>query len=245
MSETSTSNLSIDRMLRIIELMSESGKPMRLNEIAESSGVSTSTAMRILNTLIEKEYAKQDQETLLYALTMKFLKIGTNIRENLAANQLIHPYLQEITKRLNLSCALAIQDDGMVVYIDESVSSKQMLRFYHHLGHAMDMYNNASGKLFLAHMTKDEFVYYCRHHKFLSTSPKSITNQADLAETWKKASSAAIPSMTRRVCWVPAVLPFPSTMTKAESSPVSASAAPCSNSRLSRSRLWWAWSITS
>lgn len=187
MSETSTSNLSIDRMLRIIELMSESGKPMRLNEIAESSGVSTSTAMRILNTLIEKEYAKQDQETLLYALTMKFLKIGTNIRENLAANQLIHPYLQEITKRLNLSCALAIQDDGMVVYIDESVSSKQMLRFYHHLGHAMDMYNNASGKLFLAHMTKDEFVYYCRHHKFLSTSPKSITNQADLAEDLEKS----------------------------------------------------------
>ena len=70
MSETSTSNLSIDRMLRIIELMSESGKPMRLNEIAESSGVSTSTAMRILNTLIEREYAKQNEETLLYSLTM-------------------------------------------------------------------------------------------------------------------------------------------------------------------------------
>ena len=187
MSETSTSNLSIDRMLRIIELMSESGKPMRLNEIAESSGVSTSTAMRILNTLIEREYAKQNEETLLYSLTMKFLKIGTNIRENLAANQLIHPYLQEITKRLNLSCALAILDDDMIVYIDESFSSKQMLRFYHHLGHSFEMHTNASGKLFLAQMSKEAFTSYCRHHKFESTSPKSITNQAELAKNLEQS----------------------------------------------------------
>ena len=103
MSDPNASNLSIDRMLRMVEVMAANGKPMRLNEISDASGVSASTGMRILNTLIEKEYAKQNQKTLLYSLTMKFLKIGTDIRENLSANQLLHPYLQEITKRMNFS----------------------------------------------------------------------------------------------------------------------------------------------
>ena len=88
MVDMNASNLSTDRMLRIIEVMSTSGKTMRLNDIADESGVSSSTAMRILNTLIANEYARQNEDTLLYSLTMKFLKIGTNIREHLSVNQL-------------------------------------------------------------------------------------------------------------------------------------------------------------
>ena len=188
MSDMNASNLSTDRMLRIVEVMSSNGKPMRLNEIADESGVSSSTSMRILNTLIANEYAKQNQETLLYSLTMKFLKIGTNIRENLSANQLLHPYLQEITKRLNLSCALGILDEDAVTYIDECVSSKQMLRFYHHLGHAFSLHNNASGKLFLSQFSKEAFNSYCRHHKLESTTPKTIANQTDLAKDVEQVS---------------------------------------------------------
>lgn len=182
MLDTSSSNLSIDRMLRIIEVMSESGKPMRLNEIAEESGVSNSTAMRILNTLIANKYAKQNEETLLYSLTMKFLMVGTNIRENLPANQLIHPYLQEITTRLNLSCALAVldADNAGVVYIDECISAKQMLRVYHHLGHMHQLHVNASGKLFLSQFSKEALTSYCRRHKFEPLTPKSILTQSDL-----------------------------------------------------------------
>lgn len=182
MVDTTASNLSIYRMLRIVEIMSESGKPMRLNEIAEASGTAASTAMRILNTLIDNKYAKQNEETLLYSLTMKFLMVGTNIRENLSANQLIHPYLQEITKRLNLSCALAVLDNEYVVYIDECVSSKQMIRIYHHLGHTYEPHINASGKLFLSQFSHEEITSYCRRHKFVAQTPKTIISQADLEQ---------------------------------------------------------------
>lgn len=182
MIDMNASNLSTDRMLRIIEVMSTSGKPMRLNDIADESGVSSSTAMRILNTLIANEYARQNEDTLLYSLTMKFLKIGTNIRENLSVNQLLHPYLQEITRRLNLSCALAILDGTNLIYIDECISSKQMIRFYHHLGHVFTPHINASGKVFLSQFSKAELTDYCKHHKFESITPKTIASAAELAK---------------------------------------------------------------
>lgn len=51
--EKNPSNQSIDRMFQIIEAMAFTGKPMRLNDIAKKSGIPASTAMRILNAMIE------------------------------------------------------------------------------------------------------------------------------------------------------------------------------------------------
>lgn len=180
MKGTSASNASIERMFKIIEIMSVSGKAMRLNEIGELSGVSASTAMRILNALIENGYAKQDEETLLYSLTMKFLMLGTNIRENLSFNQVFHPYLVAITKRLSLSCALGILDNDMLVYIDESVSAKQMVRIFHHLGHAFPLHYNASGKLFLSRYSDKDLETYCKKVTFEPPTLKGVSSEAEL-----------------------------------------------------------------
>ena len=106
--EKNPSNQSIDRMFQIIEAMAFTGKPMRLNDIAEKSGIPASTAMRILNAMIENGYASQNEETQLYNLSYKFLWVGNSIRENLSLNQLLHPYLQEISKRTALGSALAV-----------------------------------------------------------------------------------------------------------------------------------------
>ena len=184
--DNTSSNLAIDRMLQMVEVMSEFGKPLRLNEIAERCSIPASTAMRILNALIANGYAQQNEETLLYSLTMKFLMIGTNIRENLSANQLIHPYLQSITKRLNLSCALAVLDNDHAVYIDECICASAMIRIYHHLAHGYELYTNASGKLFLSQFTREEFLSYCRKRRFIAQTPKSILTVQDLEKSIAK-----------------------------------------------------------
>lgn len=71
--------------------MAFTGKPMRLNDIAEKSGIPASTAMRILNAMIENGYASQNEETQLYNLSYKFLWVGNSIRENLSLNQASPP----------------------------------------------------------------------------------------------------------------------------------------------------------
>ena len=84
--EKNASNQSIDRMFQILETMTFTGRPMRLNDIAEKSGIPASTAMRILNAMIENGYANQNVETQLYSLSYKFLWVGNSIRENLSLN---------------------------------------------------------------------------------------------------------------------------------------------------------------
>lgn len=186
MSKTNSSNQSIDRMFSIVEVMASTARPMRLNEIAEQSGISASTAMRILNALIENGYASQDEETFLYSLSYKFMMIGNSLRENLSINQLMGPYLSELSKRVGLSCAIGIRSGYSLVYINEVISTQQMLRVYHHLGNSNPMYANACGKLFLSRMSKQEFSQYLKQTNLTPFTPKTLISKQALEENLKE-----------------------------------------------------------
>ncbi len=177
MTEKNSSNQSIDRMFSIIEVMASSGKPMRLNEIAERSGVAASTAMRILNALCDNGYASQNEETYLYSLSYKFIWIGSQIRESLTLNKLLRPYLDEISRRLNLSCALGTLNDIAVTYVDEVIATQQMLRVYHHLGQAHPLYANACGKLFLSSFSKADLNRYYRQTQLTPFTPRTLSTR--------------------------------------------------------------------
>ena len=182
MVEKSTSNQSVDKMFSIIETMALRGSPMRLNDIAEKSNVSTSTAMRILNALIANGYALQDEETSLYSLSYKFMWIGNSIQEKLSLNQLLHPYLKEITRRTGISCALALCNGTTLVYVDEVVARQQMVRVHHYLGKPFPLYNTACGKVFLSSFTDAEFNMYVREETFKATTPRTLCTPDELRE---------------------------------------------------------------
>lgn len=182
MVEKNTSNQSVDKMFSIIETMAFRGSPMRLNDIAEKSGVSTSTAMRILNALIANGYAFQDEETSLYSLSYKFMWIGNSIQENLSINQLLRPYLKEITRRTGISCALALNSGNSLVYVDEVVAQQHMVRVHHYLGKPFPLYNTACGKVFLSGFSDEEFSKYIRQESFHPTTPRTICTPDELRQ---------------------------------------------------------------
>lgn len=182
MADNSSSNQSIERMFRIIESMAPSDKPLRLNEISEKSGVPASTAMRILNAMIQNGYASQDADTMLYSLSYKFLEISTAIRENLSLNQELRPYLQEISRKMQLSCALGIQNQYCITYIDEVISMQQMIRIYHHLGVQYPLHKNACGKLFLSQFSPEELTRYLQQADLSVSTPKTLSSREELEE---------------------------------------------------------------
>ncbi|WP_369282193.1 IclR family transcriptional regulator [Oscillibacter sp. GMB15532] len=176
-------------MFRITEAMAAGGRAMRLNEIAEKSGVAASTAMRILNAMIDNGYAQQDSDTQFYSLSYKFLWVGNSMRENLSLNQLLHPYLREIMKRTNMSCALGILNGSEVTYIDEVISTQQMLRVYHHLGYSYPLYLNACGKLFLSEFSKAALNKYFQRTQLIASTPKTLCTRESLEADLKSIQS--------------------------------------------------------
>lgn len=180
MVKKNTPNQSIDKLLAIFETMAFVARPMRLIDIAEKSQVPSSTAMRILNTLIDTGYAKQSEETNLYSLSHKILWLGDNIRECNPATQTLRPYLKEIVYRTSVSCGLAICENRNIVFIDEIISQKHVIRVHHDLGKPFPLHNTACGKVFLSTQSEEALKQYFLQEKIAPTTPKTIIKLKEL-----------------------------------------------------------------
>lgn len=179
MAEKTLNNQSIEKLFQIIEVMADAGKPMRLNDISAACSVSPSTALRILNTIIGCGYALQNAETQMYSLSFRFLEIGNLLRVNTSLNQIMHPYLEEITRRTGICSALSICTTDGVVYVDEVSPSARvnMVQVNHYLGHAFPLNQTASGKIFLSRGSREEVQRYLSQHPLASATPNTITDR--------------------------------------------------------------------
>ena len=63
------------RLFQVIELLAEHG-PMGIMEISASLGFHKSTVHRLVSSLQQLGYIRQDEETMKYGLSLKFLEIS-------------------------------------------------------------------------------------------------------------------------------------------------------------------------
>ena len=72
---------SIDRVLDLVELLADSPSGMLLSELAGESGLHISTVHRLLNSLIERGYARKDLSSNRYCLTLRLFEVGCKVSE--------------------------------------------------------------------------------------------------------------------------------------------------------------------
>ena len=114
----SLNNQSIDKALDIIEVMAKNGTPMRLNDIAVESGLSKSTAFRMINAMRNRGYILQNKDTTRYMLSPKFSLIGHMVEAQFDLRDLVHPYMVNLAGTTNRVSYLAVERQSELVYVD-------------------------------------------------------------------------------------------------------------------------------
>lgn len=180
-------NKAIMRLFRIIDFLARTGQPMHLNDISKSCDIPSSSAMRILNTAIDAGYVVQDQDTYLYYLSFKFVKIGNAIRSHASINQIIHPYLVRITRQTGLSSALGMRNGDKITFIDECISMDQMVIVTHQLGAAFPLHVTGAGKVFLSYFSRQELADYLSRNQLEQLTPRSIVSPEKLEKQLREA----------------------------------------------------------
>ena len=82
------------RLFQVIELLAEHG-PMGIMEISASLGFHKSTVHRLVSSLQQLGYIRQDEETMKYGLSLKFLEISGRILAQTSMASIAHPYLEK------------------------------------------------------------------------------------------------------------------------------------------------------
>ena len=96
-------NQSIEKSFLIIETMAREKEPMRLSDIALNTGIPSSTALRMINTLLNLGYINQDPTTSRYSLSLRFAYIGNCVTSQISIRDIAHPFLVELSKTCDIN----------------------------------------------------------------------------------------------------------------------------------------------
>lgn len=186
--KTAKANQSVEKTFQIIEAMAMNKHPMRLQEISQQTGMPASTALRLLNTLVINGYIKQSDETLKYALSLKFLRIGSIASSQISIRDVVRPYLIELSKRCQEATCLAIEEpESMeVVYIDVVEGPDNMLRTMQRIGKRAPLHSTGVGKNILLNYTPEKISQMIMKKGLPALTPYTLISQEALMAELEK-----------------------------------------------------------
>ena len=139
---------SVERAFDVLDLLSDSGRPLRLAEVGRGTGLHIATAQRILRVLEARNYVAQDSAG--YSVGAAALAAAQSF---LVGNHLVltaTPVLQELAAALGLTASLSVRVGAARVLVAR-VEGSTPLRYQLPVGGRLPLHLGA-GKVFLAHM---------------------------------------------------------------------------------------------
>ncbi|TDD03655.1 IclR family transcriptional regulator [Saccharopolyspora terrae] len=162
---------SVERTFELLELMADAGGEVALSELAERSGLPLPTIHRIIRTLVNSGYARQ-QPSRRYALGPRLIRFGETASR--ALGSWARPYLAELTEATGESANMAVLDGAQIVYVAQ-VPSPHSMRMFTEVGRRVDAHATAVGKAVMATMPSDEVTQLLSRTAMNPQTERTIT----------------------------------------------------------------------
>ncbi len=108
---------------------------MGIMDLSAQLGFHKSTTHRLVTSLQYMGYIRQDEEeSLKYALSLKFLEIGGKILEQTNMASLVHPSLKKLSEQTGETVHLVRREGTEAVYIDKVESNVSSIRMVLRVG---------------------------------------------------------------------------------------------------------------
>ena len=146
---------SLDRAFDILELLSKEHSGLSITEISKELKLHKSTVHRLLNSLKNRDYIRQNAETFKYRIGYEFIELCSHYLRNLELKTEAEPVLRKISQKTTQTVFLAILQDHEVMYIDK-VEQFNSLRRYSIMGTKTPLHCTALGKSLLTGMNENE-----------------------------------------------------------------------------------------
>lgn len=151
-------SLALDRALAIIELLAAEPVGLPLLGIAERLGIPRSATHRLLATLAEHGYVRQDRERGFYLLTSKLLSLAFL---HLAAAGIVdaaQPVLERLAAETGELVRLSVVDGDRLTWVAKAQGARSGLRYDPEMGSEVRLSCSATGFAWLSCMTDKEAV---------------------------------------------------------------------------------------
>jgi DNA-binding IclR family transcriptional regulator len=139
---------SLVRAFELLEHLGDAGGEMTLSELTEASGLPMPTTYRLIRTLVEGGYVRQDASRR-YSLGPRLIRLGEAASRLLGARA--RPVLAELVKEVGETANMALLEGDEAVYVAQ-VPSQHSVRMFTEVGRRVKPHCTGVGKALLAQL---------------------------------------------------------------------------------------------
>ncbi|MFJ5218559.1 IclR family transcriptional regulator [Streptomyces sp. NPDC088354] len=170
---------SLERAFDLLERMADAGGEVGLSELSTSSGLPLPTIHRLMRTLVDCGYVRQ-QPNRRYALGPRLIRLGETASRLLGT--WARPYLAELVDATGETANMALLDGDEVVYVAQ-VPSRHSMRMFTEVGRRVLPHSTGVGKALLAQVPPEEVRALLARTGMPAATERTITEpDAFLAE---------------------------------------------------------------
>jgi DNA-binding IclR family transcriptional regulator len=180
---------ALDRTLDILELLSSTPDGLSLAQLSTHFGFPKNAVFRITQTLLARGYLVRDDQSMKFQLTPKLLRLAPPRWGNLSLPELARESMTQLRDETGETVQLGVLNGTEGVIIDQ-VEGLMPLRITVDLGLRFPLYNNAPGKLLLAHLPQEQREATLAKIKLESCTPRTIISRPAMRREFERIVSA-------------------------------------------------------
>lgn len=148
-------NQSLEKGLAVLKAFSAQRSSMSLAELAQASGMTKSSAQRMVFTLESLGYLRKHSRTRHYQLTPRVLELGFSYLDAHSLIEVGNPFLAELTRLTGETSCLTEPAGNEMTYIARFVSAG-FVPVHMPIGSRVPMYCTGSGRAYLSALPEEE-----------------------------------------------------------------------------------------
>lgn len=189
--ENKTSIQVIERMMSLLDALAQSNEPVALKQLAQTTGLHSSTAHRILAAMTAGRFVER-QDAGNYALGIRLLELGNLVKNRINIREIALPYMQKLHEKIGESVNLGIRHEDEIIYIERTSSGRSLVRVVYLVGGRAPLHLTSQGKLFLAEDGPEKVREYAKRTGLPGVTTTSLTTLATLEKELDKIRRHAI-----------------------------------------------------
>jgi hypothetical protein len=166
---------------------------MLLAKLAALVGLKKTSAWRLVRTLVQLGYIRQDPVTKPFRPAPRVLALGYSYLEGLDLKQVAAPFLRELSARVQETVNMSVLDGHELIYIDR-VGTAQIINVNLHVGSHLPLYNTSLGRALICEAAKtwgpSQYPLYTDVPADAALERRAV-NAVDSRDDWERAEGAA------------------------------------------------------
>lgn len=147
---------NLERALSIIELLAKCGGSMQLAEISDALSIPRSGTHRLLATLIDEGYVRQEEEHGEYMLALKLVSLALIYLSMGGVLDISQPVLDRLAGTSGELARLGVVEDDHIIFVGKAQGAKSGLRYDPDMGGQPPLHCTASGQAWLSSLSDEE-----------------------------------------------------------------------------------------